>query len=45
MPLVSATTRRLFLASLASFAFSLVFAVTNVVTVLSAPLRTVAVPY
>lgn len=40
----SPTTRRLFLASLVLFAFSLVFSVTNVVTVLSAPLRTVSVP-
>ncbi len=36
--------RRLFLASLVLFAFSLVFSVTNVVSVFSAPLRTVAVP-
>jgi hypothetical protein len=37
---VPATTRRLFLASLMFFAFSLVFSVTNVVTAFSAPLRT-----
>jgi hypothetical protein len=38
------TTRRLFLASLVLFALSLVFSVTNVFTVLSAPLRAVSVP-
>jgi hypothetical protein len=38
------TTRRLFFASLVLFAVSLVFSVTNVVTVFSAPLRTVSVP-
>ena len=42
---MSASTRRLFVASLIFFVFSLVFSVTNVVTVLSAPLRSVvAVP-
>ncbi len=42
MPLTTPpATRRLFLASLALFAVSLVFSVTNVVTVLSAPLRSV----
>ena len=35
------TIRRLFLASLVFFVFSLIFSVTNVVTVLSAPLRSV----
>jgi hypothetical protein len=45
MPLTTpVTTRRLFLASLLFFAFSLVLSVTNVVTVFSAPLRTVSVP-
>ena len=45
MPITApATTRRLFLASLVFFAFSLVLSVTNVVTVFSAPLRTVSVP-
>jgi hypothetical protein len=45
MPLAAPlATRRLFLASLVLFAFSLVFSVTNVVTVFSAPPRTVSVP-
>ena len=45
MPLATLpATRRLFLASLVFFAFSLVLSVTNVLTVFSAPLRTVSVP-
>ncbi len=46
MPLTTPpATRRFFLATLVFFVFSLVFSVTNVVTVLSAPLRSaVAVP-
>jgi hypothetical protein len=42
---IPAATRRLFLASLVFFVFSLVFSITNVITVLSAPLHTaVTVP-
>ena len=40
------TTRRLFLASLVLFAFSLVHSVTNVVTVFSVPLLSyIAIPH
>jgi hypothetical protein len=41
---ITPATRRLFLASLVLFTVSLVFSVTNVVTVFSAPLRAVSVP-
>jgi hypothetical protein len=41
MPVTQLPARRLFLASLVLFVFSLALSVTNVVTVLSAPLRSV----